>query len=117
MENRFLYRAYIKSKKITINLIWFHFINDNKTILLSSKENGFEIYVVSDVVLMQCTGLKDKDGKLIYEGDIVKCLSNIAVITWESGCFWYGVSELSYGFTQPEIIGNIYENPELHSEN
>ena len=60
--------------------------------------------------LMQCTGLKDKHGKLIFEGDIVYLAG-------------YGDYDVEFPFIElyeaaaendiGEIIGNIYENPEL----
>lgn len=72
-------------------------------------------------ILMQCTGLKDKNGKLIYEGDIVN---------GSCGAYWgkmiveYNVAgfvlnkngkylNFLEGDNYIEVIGNIYENPEL----
>ena len=78
-------------------------------------------------ILMQYTGLKDKNGKEIYEGDIVKsymCIKPIVVeykIYQSDSCCVCGEDHINFaGFEFDsipksclEIIGNIYENPEL----
>lgn len=69
--------------------------------------------------LMQYTGLKDKSGKEIYEGDLCKKDSTFPIeVMWgKSG--WktrYGVHNEPFEdifLNEMEIIGNIYENPEL----
>lgn len=72
---------------------------------------------------MQYTGLKDKNGKEIYEGDIVSAIDFEKTnykIKFEDGCFIFtnGLRghQLDYSTIQnlqAEVIGNIYENPEL----
>jgi uncharacterized phage protein (TIGR01671 family) len=85
-------------------------------------------WVAPNQILMQYTGLKDKNGKEIYEGDIVECTqqgqSQKGEVNFKDGMFnWeYKKDELSwlYGVTlkwDGEIIGNIYENPELLKQN
>lgn len=72
---------------------------------------------------MQHTGLKDKNGKEIYEGDIVEARFEYAsdkwVVEWEdyfenNGYGFIGfLPYLKDDWEHMEIIGNIYENPEL----
>ncbi|TYU13774.1 YopX family protein [Listeria monocytogenes] len=96
-------------------------------------------YNFDDVLLMQYTGLKDKNGKKIFEGDIVTAFSNInkytdsfagdveptfcfTSIVYDGACFKTTYKgEPSYVLNQNvsslvkhmEVIGNIHENPEL----
>ena len=77
-----------------------------------------------DVELMQSTGLKDKNGKEIFEGDIVKMAKDVyseptyyEVVRHRGGAYrleskQHGC-ELWLRHTDCEVVGNIYENPEL----
>ena len=96
-----------------------------------------DYFDTEDMILMQYTGLKDKNGKEIYEGDIVQFKGNYKdkrklVVFWDSmksgffitpiHCYKYRVKEKTYlraefiNAKNKEIIGNIYENPELLEE-
>lgn len=77
---------------------------------------------INDVIIEQYTGLKDKNGKEIYEGDIVVLTDDpdciyIECIVFENGMFCIGfdtfVPLFDYGMSYIEIIGNINEEPEL----
>lgn len=72
--------------------------------------------------LMQFTGLKDKNGKEIYEGDVVREDNFEKLgpqqIVWFGGVFWLDnnhvlISDHEDDPVRCEIIGNVHENPEL----
>jgi uncharacterized phage protein (TIGR01671 family) len=69
-------------------------------------------------ILMQYTGLKDKNGKEIYEGDLMTHpdfkVKDVGSVTFLKGCFLLsGWDCVRTDFSKGEVIGNIYENPEL----
>lgn len=109
------------------------FVSEDGKIYKKSTDTGYGIAISKEtsdkVILMQSTGLKDKNGKDIFEGDILACKTDDEVINlnifWdeEHALFMFEskkyneqepLAELVENNTYPfEIIGNIYENPEL----
>ena len=77
-------------------------------------EHRKEVYAKS---VSQFTGLKDIEGKEIYEGDIILGYNNPHVVTFADGAFYltYKNSSVRLSITcgALKIIGNIFENPEL----
>ena len=125
MNDRFKFRAW-DGKRMSFIGISFN----NSIGVLSSPDNN----------LMQCTGLKDKNGKLIFEGDIVKAhyfsdqfgsvvdcefMGQIkfieemqAWVIWKSDENWIFIYETTHFDTSEsiEVLGDIYQYPDLLNE-
>jgi uncharacterized phage protein (TIGR01671 family) len=106
-------------------------VNDDGEILINSHENGVWDHVSNypyDLELVQFTGLLDKNGKEIYEGDILEAKLNDFTFRDYIEMGWAKTDQNEYGWhwsrggcirpqdcidSRMEVIGNIYENPEL----
>ncbi|EKB3549485.1 hypothetical protein ONY91_001694 [Listeria monocytogenes] len=120
------YRAFVKETKKMLPVTDLCF-NETEAVGVSGCGNAkctlcVDWYSFDDVVLMQYTGLKDKNGKKIFEGDVGWDEHNecYGVVKFEEGKFLYvweniaeDLQEVADGI---EICGNIHENPDLLEE-
>ena len=98
-------------------------ISENGEILIPDSDDSYKLADQDQFILVHFTGLKDKKGVEIFEGDIVRSRVNAGNDIFEN---WQNLDEEVYfggGAFYPvsmvdtekeyEVIGNIYENPEL----
>ncbi|VJQ86834.1 YopX protein [Streptococcus pneumoniae] len=128
------YRAWIKTEKrmfFADDILAIDYENEEIVTQQIYFENGLpddrDIYCYNpdEIELMQSTGLKDKNGKEVFIGDIVKCTRGcpheVYLEKEYGGTYIGGMPAIylkgllsGYAWTEDEeIIGNIYENPEL----
>ena len=106
--------------------IKFRAFDDGKMIYPTnalSNLNRFFRLIREDAILMQYTGLKDRNDKEIYEGDILR-MKNVGwkytLVKFNNGVFAFFTTEYEYltplvpqYWEEGEVVGNIYETPEL----
>lgn len=122
------YRAWHKTweEMCKVKRIRFNDEENITTVFVVGKTSGSNAYL-KDVELMQSTGLRDKNGKEVFVGDIVKMSKDVySEPTYYEVVRHYGGAyrleskqhgcELWLRHTDCEIVGNVYENRELLEE-
>lgn len=123
MEDRYLFKAKRLDNGEWVQGYLFG-IWEKRYILLGMINDIPNMVEVDPSTICQCTGLKDRNGKLIWENDVVRCEVGTAEVIWDKSGWrtkwlknelWrkdlhYWTVENSEG---AEVIGNIFDNPEL----
>lgn len=124
------YRAWIKEENKMIEpsdilSISFKLCEMTPNYLYGFEKEKYDFY---DLELMQSTGLLDKNGKEVFVGDIIKCTRGCphevylekeyggTFIGGMPAIYLKGIREGYAWIGAEEIVGNIYENPELLNE-
>lgn len=90
-----------------------------ETILFGGFINGVSIKDLDEIFALQFTGLQDKNGKDVFEGDIVSIQSgeneyDLSSVVFRHGSFrMSGLEMCMYAASELKVIGNIYDDPEL----
>ena len=116
MENRYLFRG----KTISGNWVQGLLASKDDKWYISNKAGAPFAYDIRPESICQCTGLKDKNGKLIWENDIVKDDVIYGVVKWDDANAMYIIDDRDDGYQiysgwwhEVDVIGNTFDNTEL----
>ena len=123
MEDRYLFKAkHFKEWHIG------NIVKEPDGLYIRDIKGNAMAYIDNESTICQCTGLKDKNGKLIWENDVVRVCwqdneaqcEEIAQVTWDKFGYYPWLDEyhcdgcdLFNEVLDIEVIGNIFDNPEL----
>lgn len=121
MIPRFRAWSRLASRMYVVNGLYF----DRGMVQYANNDNAIRFIKLENIILMQSTGLHDKNGKEVFVGDIIKCTRGCpheVYLEKEYGGTYVGGMPAVYlkgllsGYAwtgAEEIIGNVYENKEL----
>lgn len=130
MQDRFRFKVYYRPYNKVYNVICLNCERQKEIII---EYNGSTALVEwENCIILQSTGLRDRDGKLIYEDDIIEFTDNVTIngskthiakvehnkefnaYMYHAECMgWYTVNPNQNKKFKVKVIGNIYENLEL----
>ncbi len=98
----------------------FHILGE--AMLIGGLFQDYRLEDLNNIVIEQYTGLKDKNGKEIYEGDIIGwedsdesgIIKLQEIVEFQQGA--YQTMSCQWGISEFEVIGDIHENPEMLKE-
>ena len=120
MNREIKFRAYSSNRKEMLyqeDKMSFNIDFKQQKVLISKNQNDYIGGSFDNLPIMQFTGLKDVNGKDIYEDDILEHPNSgrfeIKFEDYGFYLFYNGYKQISHTTEYMEIIGNIHENPEL----
>lgn len=130
MEDRYLFRAKRLDNKEWVEGFLVYDNNDELYRIITEIDYSTGTCVATEkaprierFTACQCTGLKDRNGKLIWENDIVRCGLGKVIVLWDEAqwkvkkydddLMWYKDLYFWVSDRNTEVIGNIFDNKEL----
>lgn len=119
MKDRLRYKGWLVKEKRMVELMALSMFCETARFDDGEPPSGLNLVIPNQIIPMQCTGMKDKNGVLIYEGDKLKAKGGNGYVSWchnewsfmkEDACvtLWSIDTERC-----SIVIGNIYEDEEI----